>query len=121
MSKLGKAIGKGSRIFKGLGDVTNPPMREKSRVTDPCCKQLRPTRHLHVIEIPHRRPLFWLSLPFNPITISKMRPSVIASPLSLLLAASQVLPSFGLYFYIDGVTPRCFFEELPKDTLVVGR
>lgn len=41
--------------------------------------------------------------------------------MSLLLAASQVVPSFGLYFYIDGVTPKCFFEELPKDTLVVGR
>lgn len=26
----------------------------------------------------------------------------------------------ALYFYIDGVTPKCFFEELPKDTLVVG-
>lgn len=50
-----------------------------------------------------------------------MRPSLIASPLSLLLAVSQVMPSFGLYFYIDGVHPKCFFEELPKDTLVVGR
>ncbi|KAH8146868.1 uncharacterized protein LAJ45_09242 [Morchella importuna] len=46
-----------------------------------------------------------------------MRPSL----MSLLLAASQVVPSFGLYFYIDGVTPKCFFEELPKDTLVVGQ
>ncbi|KAK0701484.1 emp24/gp25L/p24 family/GOLD-domain-containing protein [Apiosordaria backusii] len=26
----------------------------------------------------------------------------------------------ALYFYIDVTTPRCFFEELPKDTLVVG-
>ncbi|KAK0615007.1 emp24/gp25L/p24 family/GOLD-domain-containing protein [Bombardia bombarda] len=26
----------------------------------------------------------------------------------------------ALYFYIDGTTPKCFFEELPKDTLVVG-
>lgn len=26
----------------------------------------------------------------------------------------------ALYFYIDGATPKCFFEELPKDTLVVG-
>ena len=23
-------------------------------------------------------------------------------------------------FYIDGRQPKCFFEELPKDTLVVG-
>ena len=26
----------------------------------------------------------------------------------------------ALYFYIDGSTPKCFFEELPKDTMVVG-
>ncbi|KAI1488884.1 emp24/gp25L/p24 family/GOLD-domain-containing protein [Biscogniauxia mediterranea] len=26
----------------------------------------------------------------------------------------------ALYFFIDGTTPKCFFEELPKDTLVVG-
>jgi len=40
--------------------------------------------------------------------------------LSLLISAflSQVQ---ALYFFIDGTTPKCFFEELPKDTLVVGR
>ncbi|KAK3316708.1 emp24/gp25L/p24 family/GOLD-domain-containing protein [Apodospora peruviana] len=26
----------------------------------------------------------------------------------------------ALYFYIEGTQPKCFFEELPKDTLVVG-
>ncbi|ETS81032.1 hypothetical protein PFICI_06034 [Pestalotiopsis fici W106-1] len=26
----------------------------------------------------------------------------------------------ALYFFIDGTTPKCFFEDLPKDTLVVG-
>ncbi|EOO00365.1 putative transmembrane emp24 domain-containing protein 9 protein [Phaeoacremonium minimum UCRPA7] len=35
-----------------------------------------------------------------------------------LLALSSVAQA--LYFYIDGTTPKCFFEELPKDTLVVG-
>lgn len=33
----------------------------------------------------------------------------------------NALPASALYFYIDGSTPKCFFEELPKDTLVVGR
>lgn len=37
--------------------------------------------------------------------------------LSLALLTSQVQ---ALYFYIDGPTQKCFFEELPKDTLVVG-
>ncbi|KAL7273099.1 emp24p/erv25p-related protein [Rhizina undulata] len=42
--------------------------------------------------------------------------------LSLMtLVASYVLPAAGLYFYIDGSSPKCFFEELPKDTLVVGQ
>ncbi|CAK7205078.1 emp24p/erv25p-related protein [Sporothrix eucalyptigena] len=34
--------------------------------------------------------------------------------LSLATAAS------ALHLYIDGTKPKCFFEELPKDTLVVG-
>ncbi len=36
--------------------------------------------------------------------------------LALLLSQAQ-----ALYFYIDGPTQKCFFEELPKDTLVVGK
>lgn len=36
-------------------------------------------------------------------------------PLLSLSAVAQ-----ALYFYIDGNTPKCFYEELPKDTLVVG-
>lgn len=27
----------------------------------------------------------------------------------------------ALYFYLDGTAPKCFYEELPKDTLVVGQ
>ncbi|KAG6016911.1 hypothetical protein E4U54_000152 [Claviceps lovelessii] len=36
-------------------------------------------------------------------------------PLLSLASAAQ-----ALYFYVDGATPKCFFEEIPKDTLVVG-
>ncbi|KAK5143232.1 emp24p/erv25p-related protein [Rachicladosporium monterosium] len=43
------------------------------------------------------------------------------SPFSLLSLAALLIPSQALYFYIDGPTQKCFFEELPKDTLVVGR
>lgn len=35
-----------------------------------------------------------------------------------LLGLSSVAQA--LYFYIDGQTPKCFVEDLPKDTLVVG-
>ncbi|KAK5116676.1 hypothetical protein LTR62_007350 [Meristemomyces frigidus] len=42
------------------------------------------------------------------------------SSLSLLSLAALLVPAQALYFYIDGPTQKCFFEELPKDTLVVG-
>ncbi len=40
----------------------------------------------------------------------------------ILLAGLALLTSQAraLYFYIDGPTQKCFFEELPKDTMVVG-
>ena len=34
--------------------------------------------------------------------------------------ASLLTQAQALYFYIDGPSQKCFFEELPKDTLVVG-
>jgi len=39
---------------------------------------------------------------------------------ALALFFSYILPASALYFYLDGGSPKCFFEELPKDTLVVG-
>lgn len=39
-------------------------------------------------------------------------------PLLSLLALSGAAQA--LFFYVDGSKPRCFVEELPKDTLVVG-
>ncbi|KAL2867937.1 emp24/gp25L/p24 family protein [Aspergillus lucknowensis] len=47
-----------------------------------------------------------------------------ASWLSSALAVYAILclsiPANALYFYVDGRQTRCFYEELPKDTLVVG-
>ncbi|TVY91895.1 putative membrane protein [Lachnellula willkommii] len=42
------------------------------------------------------------------------------SILPLLSLSALLAPVQSLFFYIDGTTPKCFFEELPKDTLVVG-
>lgn len=39
---------------------------------------------------------------------------------SLFSLATFVAAAQALYFFIDGGTPKCFYEELPKDTLVVG-
>ncbi|KAF2086034.1 hypothetical protein K490DRAFT_45172 [Saccharata proteae CBS 121410] len=46
-------------------------------------------------------------------------PSV-SSLLTLLALAAWILPARALYFYMDASAQKCFFEELPKDTLVVG-
>lgn len=41
--------------------------------------------------------------------------------LAFTLLLSILTPVNALYFYLDSTTPKCFFEELPKDTLVVGK
>lgn len=60
-------------------------------------------------------------LPFNRI-MAPVRSS--ASWLSSVMAVCAILclsvPANALYFYMDGRQTKCFFEELPKDTLVVG-
>ncbi|KXX74421.1 Protein ERP1 [Madurella mycetomatis] len=38
----------------------------------------------------------------------------------LLPLLSLAAMARALYFYVDVTSPKCFFEELPKDTLVVG-
>ena len=57
-------------------------------------------RHRRLPALSHTRAIMW--------------PSLLAG---LALLASQAQ---ALYFYIDGPSQKCFFEELPKDTLVVG-
>jgi len=42
------------------------------------------------------------------------------SVFTVAAALAATLPANALYFYMDGNAPKCFFEELPKDTLVVG-
>ncbi|KAL5120493.1 emp24p/erv25p-related protein [Pleosporales sp. CAS-2024a] len=39
---------------------------------------------------------------------------------SVLVAAALALPTQALHFYLDGAVQKCFYEELPKDTMVVG-
>lgn len=39
---------------------------------------------------------------------------------ALVTILLQLTPVQALYFYIKEGQPKCFFEELPKDTLVVG-
>ncbi|EMD60070.1 hypothetical protein GGP41_009476 [Bipolaris sorokiniana] len=39
---------------------------------------------------------------------------------TVLLAAALAVPAQALHFFLDGAVQKCFYEELPKDTLVVG-
>ena len=39
----------------------------------------------------------------------------------LAVTALLATSTHALFFYLDGTNPKCFYEELPKDTLVVGR
>ena len=45
----------------------------------------------------------------------RLLPASFAIVLTSLISLSQ-----ALYFYLDGTTPRCFYEDLAKGTLVVG-
>ncbi|KAH0565316.1 hypothetical protein GP486_001298 [Trichoglossum hirsutum] len=44
----------------------------------------------------------------------------IPQALTALALSTLFIPAQSLFFYLDGTTPKCFFEELPRDTLVVG-
>jgi hypothetical protein len=46
--------------------------------------------------------------------------SWLSSALALLSFFSLLVPTNALYFYMEGRQTKCFFEDLPKDTLVAG-
>lgn len=58
--------------------------------------------------------------PANPQRICDPDCATMRSIIPLLSLSALLVPVKSLYFYIDGTSPKCFFEELPKDTLVVG-
>ncbi|KZL82838.1 emp24 gp25l p24 family gold, partial [Colletotrichum incanum] len=78
----------------------------------PTTRQLKDDEHESTA--PPKKPTVQFLVPSTRIRlqVSNMRPFL---PLLSLSAVAQ-----ALYFYIDGTSPKCFFEELPKDTLVVG-
>ncbi|KAL2833421.1 emp24/gp25L/p24 family/GOLD-domain-containing protein [Aspergillus cavernicola] len=51
---------------------------------------------------------------------SKSSASWLSSALAVYAILCLSVPANALYFYVDGRQTRCFYEELPKDTLVVG-
>ncbi|KAL5342586.1 emp24/gp25L/p24 family/GOLD-domain-containing protein [Aspergillus crustosus] len=53
------------------------------------------------------------------MALSKSPASWLSSTLAIYAILCLTLPVQALYFYVDGRQTRCFYEELPKDTLVV--
>lgn len=58
---------------------------------------------------------------FTMMAFSGTSSSWLASALTLLSFFSLLLPTNALYFYMEGRQTKCFFEDLPKDTLVAGK
>ena len=60
--------------------------------------------------------------PENSITMALQRSSAswLSSTLAVLAILCLSVPANALYFYMGEGQTKCFFEELPKDTLVVG-
>ena len=52
---------------------------------------------------------------------SRSSPSWLSFVFATLALLSFSVPANALYFYMDGRQTKCFFEDLPKDTLVVGK
>ena len=75
-------------------------------------------------------PHLLLSIPLSPpqfhpqdhtMAPSRSSASWLSSALAVCAILCLTVPANALYFYMDGRQTKCFFEELPKDTLVVGR
>lgn len=64
-------------------------------------------------------PTFKLRATTNPFSRGDSRPLRMWKP-TVLLAAALAVPAQALHFFLDGAVQKCFYEELPKDTLVVG-
>ncbi|EFQ98700.1 ERP6 [Nannizzia gypsea CBS 118893] len=54
------------------------------------------------------------------MALSRSQPSWLSMFFSIVALLTLSTPVHSLYFYVHGRQPKCFYEELPKDTLVVG-
>ncbi|KAJ9197025.1 hypothetical protein DTO164E3_5994 [Paecilomyces variotii] len=55
------------------------------------------------------------------MALSRSQPSSwLTTAFAVLTILSFSIPAHALYFYMDPNKQKCFFEDLPKDTLVVG-
>ncbi|KAL8775689.1 MAG: hypothetical protein Q9209_000185 [Squamulea sp. 1 TL-2023] len=51
---------------------------------------------------------------------SSLRSWSLIQVLKCFLLLALTLPTNALYFYLESLNPKCFYEELPKDTMVAG-
>jgi hypothetical protein len=62
----------------------------------------------------------WTSSKYYPSKMSILG-TRLSSAFMLLLVALLALPTNAVYFFMKSGEVKCFYEELPKDTLVVGK
>ena len=91
--------------------------RSQKNINNPCQDQASQV-------IKKASPVHWLQR-CQPQTIiimeiSQTRPSGLLRFLFAFYALALITPANSLYFFLEGGAPKCFYEELPKDTLVVG-
>lgn len=64
---------------------------------------------------------FSLSRALTSLTmVSSRSKSWVSTALASLAVFTLAVPAQALYFYLENTSPKCFYEELPRDTLVVG-
>lgn len=46
---------------------------------------------------------------------------MLAAVIGVLLVAAFIHPSYALYFHIGETEKKCFIEEIPDETMVIGK
>ena len=77
--------------------------------------------HQRALQFHFHRSNLLFALPAAIMAPSRPSTSWLSSTLAVYAILCLSLPANALYFYVDGRQTRCFYEELPKDTLVVGK
>lgn len=65
--------------------------------------------------------LMYTHQPYKSMEILQLRLPWLLQSLLLVLLLRLAVPVSAVYFYIENASPKCFYEELPKDTIVVGK
>jgi hypothetical protein len=96
--------------------------RGRDGANDPCETPILAARQYTKRFLSSTRSINSLNTSTQIITMNRLQSSPRSLPhlLFFLCTLALIAPSQALYFFLEGGTTKCFYEELPKDTLVVG-